>query len=50
MRLLILETIDGETAGKRVAWLWLAVLFAQRRRGEAMIVNGNFVLGHCLLR
>jgi len=41
VRLLILETIDGETTGNRVIWLLPAVMFAQRRRDEAMVVNGN---------
>ncbi len=41
VRLLILETIDGETSGKHVTWLLPAAMFAQRRRGEAMLVNGN---------
>ena len=41
MRLLILETVDGETTGNRVIWLLPAAMFAQRRRDEAMVVNGN---------
>ncbi len=41
MRQLILEIVDGEITGKRAIWPLPAAMFAQRRRGEAMLVNGN---------
>jgi len=41
MRQLILETIDDEIIGKRAACSVSAAMWSRRRRGEAMVVNGN---------
>ena len=38
---LTVEIVSNGIAGKRVIWPLLTPMWARRRRGEAMVVNGN---------